>query len=107
QQGMLDMMQAAVRNGTGRAARLERPVAGKTGTTQDSRDAWFIGMTADAVVGVWVGNDDNSPMNNVGGGGLPARIWQAFMQEADRVRTAAAPSGAPAPAAAPEASQTL
>jgi len=107
QQAMLDLMQAAVRDGTARAARLDRPVAGKTGTTQDSRDAWFIGMTADAVVGVWVGNDDNSPMNNVGGGGLPARIWQAFMQEADRVRTAAAPSGAPNAAPAPAASQTL
>jgi 1A family penicillin-binding protein len=91
QQGMLDMMMAVVRDGTGRVARLDRPVAGKTGTTQDSRDAWFIGMTADAVVGVWVGNDDNSPMTNVYGGGLPARIWHDFMQEADKVRTAAAP----------------
>jgi 1A family penicillin-binding protein len=100
QQGMLDMMLAVVRDGTGRAARLDRPAAGKTGTTQDSRDAWFIGVTADAVVGVWVGNDDNSPMNQVSGGGLPARIWQDFMRQADRIRTAAAPSGAPAPAPA-------
>lgn len=107
QQGMLDLMQAVVQQGTGRAARLDRPAAGKSGTTQDSRDAWFIGMTADAVVGVWVGNDDNSPMQNVGGGGLPARIWQAFMREADSIRTAAAPSGAPEPAPAPETSQTL
>jgi 1A family penicillin-binding protein len=102
QQGMLDMMMAVVREGTGRAARLDRPVAGKTGTTQDSRDAWFVGMTADAVVGVWVGNDDNSPMNNVYGGGLPARIWHDFMQEADKVRTAAAPSAAVTPAPAVE-----
>jgi 1A family penicillin-binding protein len=102
QQGMLDMMMAVVQQGTGRAARLDRPVAGKTGTTQDSRDAWFIGMTADAVVGVWVGNDDNSPMANVYGGGLPARIWRDFMQEADKVRTAAAPSAAVTPAPAEE-----
>ncbi|MDB5370013.1 MAG: penicillin-binding protein family [Roseomonas sp.] len=106
QQGMLDMMMAAVQNGTGRAARIDRPVAGKTGTTQDSRDAWFIGVTADAVVGVWVGNDDNSPMANVSGGGLPARIWHDFMAEADRLRTAAAPSAVPA-AAAPAVAEQL
>jgi 1A family penicillin-binding protein len=100
QQGLLDMMLAAVRDGTGRAARLDRPVAGKTGTTQDSRDAWFIGLTADAVVGVWVGNDDNSPMGDVSGGGLPAALWHDFMVEADRLRTAAAPSAATAPAGA-------
>jgi membrane peptidoglycan carboxypeptidase len=75
-------------------------VAGKTGTTQDSRDAWFIGITADAVVGVWVGNDDNSPMERVSGGGLPARIWHDFMRQADRLRTAAAPSAAPVAAPA-------
>ncbi|WP_200845101.1 transglycosylase domain-containing protein [Roseomonas sp. 18066] len=103
QQGMLDMMLATVRDGTGRAARLDRPVAGKTGTTQDSRDAWFIGLTADAVVGVWVGNDDNSPMADVSGGGLPAAIWHDFMAEADKLRTAAAPSAATAP---PEAAAT-
>ncbi|MBO1076367.1 PBP1A family penicillin-binding protein [Roseomonas marmotae] len=102
QQGMLDMMLAVVRDGTGRAARLERPVAGKTGTTQDSRDAWFIGMTADAVVGVWVGNDDNSPTKNVHGGGLPARIWRDFMEEADKLHTAAAPSAAVQPSPARE-----
>jgi 1A family penicillin-binding protein len=100
QQGMLDLMLATVRDGTGRAARIERPVAGKTGTTQDNRDAWFIGMTADAVIGVWVGNDDNSPMGNVSGGSLPASIWHDFMVEADKVRTVAAPSAATAPAAA-------
>ena len=99
QQAMLDLMLASVREGTARAARLERPVAGKTGTTQDYRDAWFIGMTADAVVGVWVGNDDNSPMNNVTGGTLPARIWHDFMVEADRAKTRAAPPPAPTAAA--------
>ncbi|WP_424137470.1 transglycosylase domain-containing protein [Roseomonas chloroacetimidivorans] len=103
QQGMLDLMLSVVREGTGRAARLDRPVAGKTGTTQDNRDAWFIGMTADVVVGVWVGNDDNSPMQNVSGGGLPARIWHDFVAEADRVKTVEAPLPAEAPATTAEA----
>jgi 1A family penicillin-binding protein len=103
QQDMLDLLLAVVRDGTGRAARLDRPVAGKTGTTQDNRDAWFIGMTADVVVGVWVGNDDNSPMQGVSGGGLPARIWHDFVDEADRVKTAEAPLPAEAPATTAEA----
>ena len=102
QQGLLSLMLAAVQEGTGRAARLERPVAGKTGTTQDNRDAWFIGITADAVVGVWVGNDDNTPMGEVSGGGLPARIWQDFMRQADRVLGTTAPDTSPA-TTAPEA----
>ncbi len=76
---MLDMMQAVVLSGTGRAAALDRPVAGKTGTSQDYRDAWFIGFTAELTTGVWVGNDDNTPMNKVTGGSLPTRIWHDFM----------------------------
>jgi len=100
--GMLDLLLAVVRDGTGRAARLDRPVAGKTGTTQDNRDAWFVGMTADVIVGVWVGNDDSSPMADVAGGGLPARIWHDFVAEADRVRTAEAPLPAEAPATTAE-----
>ncbi|MBE9607300.1 PBP1A family penicillin-binding protein [Acetobacteraceae bacterium H6797] len=100
QQGLLTLMLATVQEGTGRAARLDRPVAGKTGTTQDNRDAWFIGMTADVILGVWVGNDDNSPMRDVSGGGLPAAIWHDFMALADRLRTAEAPSAATAPAEA-------
>lgn len=103
QQGMLDLLLAVVRDGTGRAARLDRPVAGKTGTTQDNRDAWFIGMTADVIVGVWVGNDDNAPMQGVSGGGLPARIWHDFVDEADRVKTAEAPLPDQAPATTAEA----
>lgn len=79
---MNDMLAAVVEWGTGKAAKLNRPVAGKTGTTQDSRDALFIGYTADYVAGVWVGNDDSSPMKGVTGGGVPARIWRAFMAEA-------------------------
>ncbi|MBI0535688.1 PBP1A family penicillin-binding protein [Roseomonas sp. KE2513] len=92
--GLLDLLLAVVRDGTGRAAQLPRPVAGKTGTTQDNRDAWFVGFTADVVVAVWVGNDDNTPTNNVTGGTLPANIWRAFVSEADRVKTATAQAAA-------------
>jgi len=70
--------------GTGKAARLDRPAAGKTGTTQDSRDALFVGYTADLVCGVWLGNDDDSPMNHVTGGTLPAQTWHNFMAAATR-----------------------
>ena len=107
QQGMLDLLLAVVRDGTGRAARLDRPVAGKTGTTQDNRDAWFIGMTADVIVGVWMGNDDNSPMAGVSGGGLPARLWHDFVAEADRVKTAEAPLPTQAPPTTAEAPRAV
>ena len=73
------MLSGVVDHGTGRSAALPRPVAGKTGTTQDYRDAWFIGYTADLVAGVWLGNDDNKPMNKVTGGSLPAQTWRRFM----------------------------
>lgn len=81
---LTDLLQGVVTGGTGRAAQLDRPVAGKTGTSSDYRDAWFMGYTAELVTGVWTGNDDNSPMNKVTGGGLPAQIWKAFMQDALR-----------------------
>jgi penicillin-binding protein 1A len=94
-----DMMAAVVREGTGRSAALALPAFGKTGTSQDSRDALFIGFAEDLVVGVWVGNDDNSPLGSaVGGGGLPARIWRDFMSQAlgaAPARPAAAPAQAP------------
>jgi penicillin-binding protein 1A len=77
-QGLLELMSAAVETGTARAARLDQPVFGKTGTTQEHRDAVFVGFTGDIVVGVWVGNDDHSPMRGVTGGGLPAQIWRDF-----------------------------
>ena len=81
---MTRLMMETVATGTGKAGRLQdRPTAGKTGTTQDSRDAWFVGFTADLVCGVWIGNDDNSPMIKATGGGLPARIFHAFMTEAE------------------------
>lgn len=74
------LMQDVVLAGTGQNARLpDRPVAGKTGTSQDSRDAWFVGFSADYTAGVWVGNDDDTPTRDVTGGGLPARIWRDFM----------------------------
>ncbi|MBK5928488.1 transglycosylase domain-containing protein [Rhodobaculum claviforme] len=75
------MMEKVVSTGTGRRAALPggREVAGKTGTTQGARDAWFIGFTADYVAGVWMGYDDNSRLTGVTGGGLPAEIWREVM----------------------------
>ncbi|MBT8415722.1 MAG: PBP1A family penicillin-binding protein [Boseongicola sp.] len=74
------MMSEVVNRGTGTRARLDgRPAAGKTGTTQAARDAWFIGFTADYVAGVWMGYDDNTPLSGVTGGGLPAEIWRETM----------------------------
>src|SRR3546814_15445690 len=80
---LLDLLWSAANEGTGRAAALRVETFGKTGTTQDNRDAIFIGFAGDLVTGVWVGNDDNSPLKgNVHGGGLPARIWRDFMSRA-------------------------
>ncbi len=79
---LLSMMTEVIRSGTGRAAAIDRPAAGKTGTSQDFRDAVFVGFTSDIVAGVWVGNDDNRPTRHVTGGGLPARIWADFMIDA-------------------------
>lgn len=76
---MEQLLLSAVRNGTGSTARLPIAAYGKTGTTQDYRDALFVGYAGDLVVGVWVGNDDNKPMNGVTGAGLPAYIWKSFM----------------------------
>ncbi len=74
------MMTQVIEQGTGRRAKLEGyEAAGKTGTTQAARDAWFIGFTADYVTGVWMGYDDNTPLKGVTGGGLPAEIWHEVM----------------------------
>ncbi|MFN3280770.1 MAG: transglycosylase domain-containing protein [Tabrizicola sp.] len=74
------MMTEVLNSGTGTRARLkDREAAGKTGTTQSARDAWFVGFTADYVVGVWMGYDDNRPLTGVTGGGLPAEIWHEVM----------------------------
>jgi penicillin-binding protein 1A len=78
------MMFDVVAHGTGGNAGIwTHEAAGKTGTTQDSHDAWFVGFTADYVTGVWVGNDDASPMKNVTGGTLPAQIWKSVMKVAE------------------------
>ena len=78
-----DMMRAVVTSGTARRARLNKQdVGGKTGTSQDYRDAWFIGYTKHLVAGVWVGNDDNSPTKRVTGGSIPAQIWRDVMSAA-------------------------
>ena len=82
---MTEVMQATVQSGTGEAASLPLwQTAGKTGTTQDYHDAWFVGFTADYVCGVWVGNDNNAPMHRVVGGTLPARIFHGFMGAAEQ-----------------------
>ena len=84
--GMMNqMMQETLTIGTAHKADLAGwPAAGKTGTSQDFRDAWFIGYTAQLVTSVWLGNDDNTPMKKVTGGGLPVEIWSRFMRDAHR-----------------------
>jgi len=79
---MLDLLYAAANDGTGRRAALWIPTFGKTGTTQENRDALFIGFAGDLVVGVWVGRDDNSSLGKVTGGTVPAQIWHTFMASA-------------------------
>ena len=94
---MNQMLQGVIDHGTGKAAALPRPAAGKTGTTQDYRDAWFIGYTADLVAGVWLGNDDNTPMDKVTGGSLPApRLAELHARrDTGNAGPSRLPSGAP------------
>jgi penicillin-binding protein 1A len=100
---LLELLWAAANEGTGRAAALPVQTFGKTGTTQDNRDALFIGFAGDLVTGVWIGRDDNAPLGKTVGGGLPARIWRSFMAQAvnrQAVRTTA-------PLAIPQATESL
>ena len=86
---MLDLLYAAANEGTGRRAALAVPTFGKTGTTQENRDAVFIGFAGDLVVGVWIGRDDNGSLGKVSGGTVPAEIWHSFMSSALAVDRAA------------------
>ena len=85
---MTAMLAEVIRSGTGKAASIDGwPIAGKTGTSQSSRDAWFIGYSAEMLGGIWTGNDDDTPMNGVTGGGLPARLWSDMMEIAHEGRS--------------------
>jgi penicillin-binding protein 1A len=99
------MMQQVVTQGTGTRARLDgHDAAGKTGTTSEARDAWFIGFTADYVTGVWMGYDDNTPLAGVTGGGLPAEIWHEVMTRVeDGLPSTPLPMVVPEPKAPPAA----
>lgn len=100
--GIHDMLSEVIESGTGHNAALGRPAAGKTGTTSDYKDAWFVGYTADAVAGVWLGNDDGSPMRKVTGGSLPAELWKKVMLAANEGKPARGlPGGGSTPAALP------
>ena len=82
--GMTYMLRKVVEVGTGRAANISQAAAGKTGTTDDYRDAWFVGYTPDIVAGVWLGNDNNSKLPGITGGGLPAKTWADYMRVATK-----------------------
>lgn len=82
EKGMKALLDSSLNRGTGIEASLGIPAWGKTGTTQDGRDALFLGWAKDLVVGVWVGNDDNTPNPGLHGGGVPARLWRQFMTQA-------------------------
>ena len=79
---MTDLLKAAVETGTGRAAQIGRPLAGKTGTTSSNKDGWFLGFTPDLTAGVWMGRDDNRALPGLAGGRAPARAFAAFMSRA-------------------------
>jgi penicillin-binding protein 1A len=81
---MVGMLKTVITSGTGTGANIGRPAAGKTGTSQDWRDAWFVGFTPDILTAVWVGNDNGAPMAKVTGGELPATIWRRFMAVAEQ-----------------------
>ncbi len=84
--GMTDLLQTAVSTGTGRAAQIGRPVAGKTGTTSSNKDGWFLGFSSGITTGVWMGRDDAKPVGGLQGGTAPARAFAAYMKYAVRSR---------------------
>ncbi len=84
--GMTDLMQSAVSAGTGRAAQIGRPVAGKTGTTSSNKDGWFLGFSSGLTTGVWIGRDDARPIGGLEGGRAPARAFASFMKIATAQR---------------------
>ena len=85
---MTAMMADVMRSGTGTAAQVDGwPMAGKTGTSQSSRDAWFVGYSSELLGGIWTGNDDDTPMEGVTGGGLPAKLWADMMRVAHEGRS--------------------
>jgi penicillin-binding protein 1A len=96
------MLRAVITEGTGRHAAIPgRDLAGKTGTTSDSKDAWFCGFAANLTTVVWVGRDDARPMTGVMGGGPPTAVWRGFMVAAlKRAPAEAIPAGPPAPVVA-------
>ena len=113
---LTSMLENVINKGTGRGANIGRPAAGKTGTTSDYKDAWFVGYTPDLVASVWVGNDDNSSTDGIMGGTTPATIWASFMNKAlanvpvhdfdELVVQRRAVAKPPAPATPPEREQT-
>jgi penicillin-binding protein 1A len=103
---MRDLLRAVIVQGTGRGAALAVDAFGKTGTSQDNRDALFVGYAGALIVGVWVGNDDNTPLKGVHGGGLPTKIWRDFMSGAvPGARPVIAPAIPKADEAPPEPSE--
>ena len=79
---MTDLLQSAVATGTGRAANIGRPVAGKTGTTSSNKDGWFLGFSSGLTTGVWMGRDDARRIGGLEGGRAPAQAWAAYMRVA-------------------------
>lgn len=98
---MNEMLRQVIASGTGAKAKIPGfDLAGKTGTTSDYRDAWFVGYTGGFVAAVWLGRDDNTPMKRVTGGGAPAEVWRDFMASAlPKLQAQAIPGGVLAPSA--------